>query len=314
MVVYDFLGIGKKVSQMYYDDSLSKVLEEDEGLSQLIKDLSINSDATIYSVHRALVFNDSSPSRFRDLAIYLTFYRKRKAETLVKGLSKSDFKFYKVNSSHLPEFVYRSSDMVFVYVPEVNWKPIMSRHDLDAFEFPHGLVGGFLVSKTKITNGFWHYVMGGAIPDPSLLQCPIRNTDIDTCRYFCSKLGGRLPNGVEWDYLFRSRSTKYDYWRDKQLLVNDRSGQYKIGMTHPVGVTKPNGLGLHDMCENLWEFCDGTYEKDMDFGDGHIKYNIIGGLGFKGDIADCGRKAITNDFGIRNSNIGFRCIIDVDPR
>jgi sulfatase modifying factor 1 len=36
-------------------------------------------------------------------------------------------------------------------------------------------------------------------------------------------------------------------------------------IAHPVGQKKPNGLGIHDMCENVWEWVfdnyDGEYYK-----------------------------------------------------
>ena len=80
--------------------------------------------------------------------------------------------------------------------------------------------------------------------------------------------GLRLPTEAEWEYAYRAGTTTafHSYaaqpngFNDDTLLGNiawysSNSG----GQTHAVGGKFANGLGLHDMAGNVWEWCQDWY-------------------------------------------------------
>ena len=60
---------------------------------------------------------------------------------------------------------------------------------------------------------------------------------------------------AEWEYACRSAGKEEKYSGgsdiDKVAWYGDNSGD----STHPVGQKMPNGLGIHDMSGNIYEWC-----------------------------------------------------------
>jgi formylglycine-generating enzyme len=146
-------------------------------------------------------------------------------------------------------------------------------------------VNDFYISKFPVTQAVWEYVMGS---NPAFFKessRPVEGVsfnDIVLAGGFLEKLnalpgiksqvkGGtqfRLPTETEWEYAARGGV----HWKDDFLYSgsNDISevawqGDKHSGTeTHPVGTKKANQLGIHDMCGNVWEWCEDFYHSVID--------------------------------------------------
>lgn len=128
-------------------------------------------------------------------------------------------------------------------------------------------VSDFAIGTYEVTQGEWRRVMG---KNPSHFSscgddCPVENVSWDDVQKFIKKLnrstGGsfRLPTEAEWEYAARSggREEKYSGGDDADAVAwyEGNSG----GTPHPVGQKQANGLGIHDMSGNVWEWVSDWY-------------------------------------------------------
>ena len=83
-----------------------------------------------------------------------------------------------------------------------------------------------------------------------------------------SVTGLRLPTEAEWEYAYRAGTTTafHSYaaqptgFNDDTLLGNIAwFNSNSESQTHAVGGKLANGLGLHDMAGNVWEWCQDWY-------------------------------------------------------
>ncbi len=123
-------------------------------------------------------------------------------------------------------------------------------------------VSAFYLGKFEVTQGQWRVVMG---ENPSRFAacgdaCPVEQVSSAAALEFIRRLNHRsgtnyrLPTEAEWEYACTSGGKKELYCGannpDSVAWYEKNSG----GQTHPVGQKQANGLGLHDMSGNVWEW------------------------------------------------------------
>lgn len=124
----------------------------------------------------------------------------------------------------------------------------------------------FELGKTEVTQGQWRAMMGS---NPSQYAtcgeaCPVERISWNQAQEFIQKLNAqtqgryRLPSEAEWEYACRSGG-KDEAWPGTN--APEEVGEFAWfdkgsadNQTHPTGTKKPNGLGLHDMAGNVWEW------------------------------------------------------------
>lgn len=165
---------------------------------------------------------------------------------------------------------------------------------------PHRVrLDGFHIQRYLVTQAQWEAVMGRNPShfkgNANAADCPVESVSWHDCHDFLKRLkkltglGFRLPTEAEWEYAARggqqgiaSKDTTeggllaalnpLKRSKRKQPKAHTYSGSNDIDVvawydgnsgtrTHPVGLLRPNGLGLHDMSGNVWEWCQDWYDR-----------------------------------------------------
>ncbi len=133
-------------------------------------------------------------------------------------------------------------------------------------------VGDFWIGRYPVTQGQWRKVMDY---NPSMFKkgddYPLEMVSWDQAQDFIAKLneltegGYRLPREAEWEFAARDRGQKRKWagTSDIEELVDfawyDANSTFR---THPVGLKKPNALGLCDMSGGAHEWTHELYFTD----------------------------------------------------
>ena len=130
-------------------------------------------------------------------------------------------------------------------------------------------VDGFWLGKYEVTQGEWRKVMSG---NPSRFKkgdrYPVEKISWNDVQGFVRKLNARgsgvfrLPTEAEWEYACRSGGKREEYCGGSDARPVAWYVSNSNMSTHPVGTKAANGLGLHDMSGNVWEWVSDWYDRN----------------------------------------------------
>ncbi|MDO9229418.1 MAG: SUMF1/EgtB/PvdO family nonheme iron enzyme, partial [Syntrophales bacterium] len=185
-------------------------------------------------------------------------------------------------------------------------------------------VNDFYLGKYEVTQGQWQGVMGH---NPAYHkngdEYPVELVSWNDVQGFIRKLNDktgqfyRLPTEAEWEYAARSGGKPEKYSGgdavDAVAWYQSTSG----GKPHHVGTKAPNGLGIHDMSGNVWEWVQDWYDggyysdspRDNPKGPSSGTHRIGRGGSWYNDARFC-RSTSRYRYapGIRDDFLGFRIV------
>lgn len=132
-------------------------------------------------------------------------------------------------------------------------------------------IESFYISKYPITQAEWTQIMNY---DPSNYEVqdenlPVYNVSYEECLRFIAKLnritGLRfdLPTIAQWDYAAHGGRRNNYHLEDKTRAEIADHAWIDIKTPFPVGLKKPNTLGLYDMFGNIGELCKKETAKEI---------------------------------------------------
>lgn len=185
----------------------------------------------------------------------------------------------------------------------------------------------FRLGETEVTQKQWQLVMGNS---PSYFKgcddCPVDNVSWHDIQDFLKKLNAqtglrfRLPSEAEWEYACRSAGKDEEYCGGHDENNVAWYGDNSDEKTHAVAQKQANGLGLHDMSGNVWEWTQDCWHDSYDSAPadgrawerGACAQRVLRGgswIGVAGSLSSTGRFGSSAARGSRN--FGFRLAQDL---
>jgi formylglycine-generating enzyme required for sulfatase activity len=140
------------------------------------------------------------------------------------------------------------------------------------------LTSAFYLGRYEVTQAQWTAVMGSnpsyfqgsssQVPAGQIQLRPVEQVSWNMIQGFNTATGLRLPTEAEWEYAYRAGTTTafhsfsgYPNGTNDDTRLGNIAWFNQIGgfQTRPVGGKQANGLGLHDMSGNVWEWVNDWY-------------------------------------------------------
>jgi len=135
-------------------------------------------------------------------------------------------------------------------------------------------LSGFYISKYMVTQKEWKAAMGSVFGDLQGDDNPAWMMNWDEVQEYIKRLNAhtgknyRLPTEAEWEYAARGGNKSHGYIFSGSNNIDEVAwwfGNYtQSAPLHPVGLKKPNELGIYDMSGNMWEWCSDYWGKYTD--------------------------------------------------
>ncbi|MGM7702755.1 formylglycine-generating enzyme family protein [Pseudalkalibacillus sp. Hm43] len=199
----------------------------------------------------------------------------------------------------------------------------------------------------RVPNIPWWLAVGGATwnqpegPGSDIcdrMDHPVIHVSWHDAKAYADWAGKRLPTEAEWEYAARGGLEQNLYAWGNELIV-DGKHQCNIWQgdfpnrntvrdghagTAPVDAYEPNGLGLYNVCGNVWEWCSDWFSPNVHLASsnknpngpdrGHVR-SMRGGS-YLCHKSYCNRYRVaarsSNSPDSSTGNIGFRCVVDIE--
>ena len=218
-------------------------------------------------------------------------------------------------------------EMVLVKGGQFQMGSLWNKNYTEALPVHTVTISNFYIGKFEVTASLYDAYARriDELPPDSSSQSngklPATNVTWHQAKAYCNYLGYRLPTEQEWEYAARSggKDMQFSGTSDPDSLYRYGYVQKKLaGQPIPVGLKKPNKLGLYDMSGNVFEWIGAYYpfypddgqQPDWDRDYDRILRVIRGGSYDQGpNVASTYWRAAMLHTG-KASDVGFRCAAD----
>ena len=138
--------------------------------------------------------------------------------------------------------------------------PNLFEHEVEAETPRHPVnVKAFYIDKTEVSHAQFEKFQPGHPRDERSAcdECPMTNVTWFDAKAYCESQGKRLPTEAEWEKAAKGGG---DGKQPEPFGEHAWFNGNAIKGTKPVGKTKPNGYGIHDMLGNVREWTADWYD------------------------------------------------------